>query len=263
MGDEIIPIDEKQDDVDNEIVPHNPRDPHNAHNGKYNNINIIEMSTKNQQIKDGDLLIFNNDKISIYHSAHDKISLMSSHRLSKNVHFPIRNIQLKDTDTKIEFCEVQNNDYLLAFNLPKKDEKQNIVLYNINDINKQPIDALMIFNEKKFILYEYNSESKKAFGLVDGKFSYINLLDLNWHEFFESHKEDDDLVGWNDYLGQTFKYYYNDTLAIPDMENIKSLHSPSESKNMKEIRSLFSDEYENKNIATKDINFNNQNINGE
>uniref|UniRef100_U9USW9 Uncharacterized protein n=1 Tax=Rhizophagus irregularis (strain DAOM 181602 / DAOM 197198 / MUCL 43194) TaxID=747089 RepID=U9USW9_RHIID len=355
MGDEIIPIDEKQDDVDNEIVPHNPRDPHNAHNGKQvslvslslndpeanvyklpevvnfitelkvndkivcytysnsNNINIFEMSTKNQQIKDGDLLIFNNDKISIYHSAHDKISLMSSHRLSsynevitgvsiddnniwivsphylfhwdfekfqlkfsyslrftttytdeddegdkKNVHFPIRNIQLKDTDTKIEFCEVQNNDYLLAFNLPKKDEKQNIVLYNINDINKQPIDASMIFNEKKFILYEYNSESKKAFGLVDGKFSYINLLDLNWHEFFESHKEDDDLVGWNDYLGQTFKYYYNDTLAIPDMENIKSLHSPSESKNMKEIRSLFSDEYENKNIATKDINFNNQ-----
>ncbi|GBC19963.2 hypothetical protein GLOIN_2v1483183 [Rhizophagus irregularis DAOM 181602=DAOM 197198] len=384
MGDEIIPIDEKQDDVDNEIVPHNPRDPHNAHNGKQvslvslslndpeanvyklpevvnfitelkvndkivcytysnsNNINIFEMSTKNQQIKDGDLLIFNNDKISIYHSAHDKISLMSSHRLSsynevitgvsiddnniwivsphylfhwdfekfqlkfsyslrftttytdeddegdkskniykkftvihkesligvkycneiaiflENVHFPIRNIQLKDTDTKIEFCEVQNNDYLLAFNLPKKDEKQNIVLYNINDINKQPIDASMIFNEKKFILYEYNSESKKAFGLVDGKFSYINLLDLNWHEFFESHKEDDDLVGWNDYLGQTFKYYYNDTLAIPDMENIKSLHSPSESKNMKEIRSLFSDEYENKNIATKDINFNNQ-----
>ncbi|PKC68002.1 hypothetical protein RhiirA1_457749 [Rhizophagus irregularis] len=384
MGDEIIPIDEKQDDVDNEIVPHNPRDPHNAHNGKQvslvslslndpeanvyklpevvnfitelkvndkivcytysnsNNINIFEMSTKNQQIKDGDLLIFNNDKISIYHSAHDKISLMSSHRLSsynevitgvsiddnniwivsphylfhwdfekfqlkfsyslrftttytdeddegdkskniykkftvihkesligvkycneiaiflENVHFPIRNIQLKDTDTKIEFCEVQNNDYLLAFNLPKKDEKQNIVLYNINDINKQPIDASMIFNEKKFILYEYNSESKKAFGLVDGKFSYINLLDLNWHEFFESHKEDDDLVGWNDYLGQTFKYYYNDTLAFPDMENIKSLHSPSESKNMKEIRSLFSDEYENKNIATKDINFNNQ-----
>ncbi|PKY41347.1 hypothetical protein RhiirA4_454918 [Rhizophagus irregularis] len=427
MGDEIIPIDGKQDDVDNEIVPHNPRDPHNAHNGKQvslvslslngkyvvtyseddksiegwivensepilldpeanvyklpevvnfitelkvndkivcytysdsNNINIFEMSTKNQQIKvnpppenlefkinfkkDGNLIIFNNDKISIYHSAHDKISLMSSHRLSsynevitgvsiddnniwiisphylfhwdlekfqlkfsyslrftttytdeddegdksknidkkftvihkesligvkycneiaiflENVHFPIRNIQLKDTDTKIEFCEVQNNDYLLAFNLPKKDEKKNIVLYNINDINKQPIDVSMIFNENKFILYEYNSESKKAFGLVDGKFSYINLLDLNWHEFFESHKDDDDLVGWNDYLGQTFKYYYNDTLAIPDMENIKSLHSPSKSKNMKEIRSLFSDEYENKNIATKDINFNNQ-----
>ncbi|CAB4441941.1 unnamed protein product [Rhizophagus irregularis] len=176
----------------------------------------------------------------------------------KDVHFPIRNIQLKDTDTKIEFCEVQNNDYLLAFNLPRKDEKQNIILYNITDINAQPKDASMIFNEKKFILYEYNSESKKAFGLVDGKFSYINLVDLNWHEFFESHKEDDDLVGWNDYLCQTFKkYYYNDTLAFPDMENIRSLLS--ESKNMKEVvRSLFSHEYKNKNIATKDINFNNQ-----
>ncbi|PKC68000.1 hypothetical protein RhiirA1_440871 [Rhizophagus irregularis] len=333
----------------------------------YDNIEIFQMSTEHQQIelnpppeslveykinfkKEGNLVIFNNDKISIYHSKHDmsnELSLMSSYELSscnklitgklidyikkvingvfidddniwvisphylfhwdletfqlkfsyslgftakyyehgkltvltkgnsiavkymdyeineiaiflKDVHFPIRNIQLKDTDTKIEFCEVQNNDYLLAFNLPRKDEKQNIILYNITDINAQPKDASMIFNENKFILYEYNSESKKAFGLVDGKFSYINLLDLNWHEFFESHKEDDDLVGWNDYLCQTFKkYYYNDTLAFPDMENIRSLLS--ESKNMKEVvRSLFSHEYENKNIATKDINFNNQ-----
>ncbi|CAB4441896.1 unnamed protein product [Rhizophagus irregularis] len=175
----------------------------------------------------------------------------------KDLHFPIRNIQLKGTNIKIEFCEVQNNVYLLAFNIPEKDEKQDIILYNITNINKQPIDASMIFNEKKFILYEYNSESKKAFGLVDGKFSYINLLDLNWHEFFESHKEDeedDDLVGWNNYLGQTFKYYYNDTLAFPDMENIRSLLSESS----KYIKDLFSDEYENKNIATKDINFKNQ-----
>ncbi|CAG8508211.1 4233_t:CDS:2 [Rhizophagus irregularis] len=312
----------------------------------YDNIEIFQMSTEHQQIelnpppeslveykinfkKEGNLVIFNNDKISIYHSKHDmsnELSLMSSYELSscnklitgklidyikkvingvfidddniwvisphylfhwdletfqlkfsyslgftakyyehgkltvltkgnsiavkymdyeineiaiflKDVHFPIRNIQLKDTDTKIEFCEVQNNDYLLAFNLPRKDEKQNIILYNITDINAQPKDASMIFNENKFILYEYNSESKKAFGLVDGKFSYINLLDLNWHEFFESHKEDDDLVGWNDYLCQTFKkYYYNDTLAFPDMENIRSLLS--ESKNMKEVSSL-------------------------
>ncbi|POG65354.1 hypothetical protein GLOIN_2v1667375, partial [Rhizophagus irregularis DAOM 181602=DAOM 197198] len=116
--------------------------------------------------------------------------------------------------------------------------------------------------------------SKEAFGLVDGKFPSVNLVnlpDLNLHEFFESHKEDDDLVGWNDYLGQTFeKYYYNDTnndtLAFLDMENIRSLLSEP-SKNIedlfsdepsKNIEVLFSDEYENKNIATKDINFNNQ-----
>ncbi|GBB84654.1 hypothetical protein RclHR1_11220003 [Rhizophagus clarus] len=43
----------------------------------------------------------------------------------------------------------------------------------ILDINKQPIDASMIFNnenpendpENKFILYEYNSKSRKAFGI--------------------------------------------------------------------------------------------------
>ncbi|PKC65659.1 hypothetical protein RhiirA1_514095 [Rhizophagus irregularis] len=173
----------------------------------------------------------------------------------KNVHSPIRNIQSKNSDMKIELCQVQNNVYLLAFNIPKKDENQDIILYSITDINKQqPIDASKIFNdedsENKFILYEYNSESKEAFGLVDGKFSYINLSDLNLHGFFESHKEDDDLVGWNDYLGQTFKYYYNDTLAFPDMENIKSLSFES-CNDMEKIRSLFSEEYEN-------INFNNQ-----
>ncbi|CAB5351320.1 unnamed protein product [Rhizophagus irregularis] len=173
----------------------------------------------------------------------------------KNVHFPIRNIQLKKPDMKIELCQVQNNVYLLAFNIPKKDEKQDIILYNITDINKQqPIDASKIFNDvdsennskNKFILYKYNSESKEAFGLVDGKFSCINLLDLNLHEFFESHKEDDDLAGWNGYLGQTFKkYHYNDTLDFPDMENIKSLLSA----NIKRI-----DKYGN----IHDINFNNQ-----
>ncbi|EXX75558.1 hypothetical protein RirG_040820 [Rhizophagus irregularis DAOM 197198w] len=192
----------------------------------------------------------------------------------KDDDYPIRNIQLKGTNIKIEFCEVQNNVYLLAFNIPEKDEEQDIILYNITDINKQPIDASMIFKNHKFILYKYNSESKEAFGLVDGKFPSVNLVnlpDLNLHEFFESHKEDDDLVGWNDYLGQTFeKYYYNDTnndtLAFLDMENIRSLLSEP-SKNIedlfsdepsKNIEVLFSDEYENKNIATKDINFNNQ-----
>ncbi|PKY49718.1 hypothetical protein RhiirA4_423172 [Rhizophagus irregularis] len=144
----------------------------------------------------------------------------------KNVHFPIRNIQLKNSDMKIELCQVQNNVYLLAFNVPKKDEKQDIILYSITDINKQqPIDASKIFNDvdsendskNKFILYEYNSESKEAFGLVDGKFSYIDLLDLNWHEFFESHKEDDDLVeGPIDFSGPILPMI--DTKDIADLE---------------------------------------------
>jgi hypothetical protein len=381
MGDEIIQIvDEKRDkdDVNNDIVSHNPRDPHNAHNGKqislvslspsgthfvtysyldksiegwtvkgsklildpeanvyklsekwkdikikvndskvvccYNDgVEIFLMSNEHQQIKlnppsemqrprinfnkNGDLVIFDNDKISIYHSTHDEmsneLSLMSSHKLLnnkvikgvsiddndmwiispndlfhldlktfqlkfsyslgftsknidekftvihqesligikynneiaiflENVHFPIRNIQLKNSDMKIELCKVQNNVYLLAFNIPEKDEKQNIILYNITDINKQQPIEIENDSKNKFILYEYNSKSKKAFGLVNEKFSYSNLSDLDWHEFFESQSDDDDFVGWNDYLCQTTKYYYNDTLAFLDMENIKS-----------------------------------------
>ncbi|CAB4431547.1 unnamed protein product [Rhizophagus irregularis] len=146
----------------------------------------------------------------------------------KGVHFPIQNIKLEDSDIKIELCEVQNNVYLLAFNSLLKDGKQNITLYHITDINKQPMkDASMIFNKddskNKFILSEYNSKSKKAFGLINGKFQYIKSSDLNWHEVFESHKEENDFVGWNNYLCQT--NYYNDTLAFPDMDNIKSLIS--------------------------------------
>jgi hypothetical protein len=162
----------------------------------------------------------------------------------KGVHFPIRNIQLEGTILKVELCEVQNDVYLLAFNLPKKDEKQKIILYSTNDINKQPINVSMIFTENdsknKFILYEYRSESKEAFGLDNGNISYINLSCLNWHEFLESHREDDDFVGWNNYLCQASEEnYYNDTLASPDMENIRSLFS-----------------IEHKDIT--DINFNNQ-----
>ncbi|GBC16149.2 hypothetical protein GLOIN_2v1731430 [Rhizophagus irregularis DAOM 181602=DAOM 197198] len=155
---------------------------------------------------------------------------------SESVHFPIQNIKLKDTNIrKIELCKIQNNDYLLAFNLPgkyeKQDEKykkQNIFLYHITDINKQPIDVSKIFNkghyEDKF--YEYNSVLEKAFGLVNGEFSCINVdFDqefLDKHKvFFGSHRDDDDFVGWNNYLYQGS--YCNDTLAFPDMVNLRQL----------------------------------------
>ncbi|GBB87150.1 hypothetical protein RclHR1_01360021 [Rhizophagus clarus] len=168
---------------------------------------------------------------------------------SKGVHFPIRNIQLKFINTRVELCEIQNIDYLLVFTLPKED-KQNIELYSISDINEQPIDVSMIFDDE-FILYEYNSESRKAFGLVNGKLSYINL---NWHEFFESHRvffeshrNDNNYVGWENYLCED--KYYNDTLAFPDMENIRSL--------FENVESLLGNTING--INSIDINFNNQN----
>jgi hypothetical protein len=187
-------------------------------------------------ISKGDLIVLkHNDEIAIF---------------SKGVHFPIRNIKLEDTNMKIELCEVQNNAYLLVFNWPENDEKQDIILYHLTDINKQPVDASMIFNEdsendseKKFILYEYNSESKKAFGLVNGKFSYRNLSNLNWNKFFEAHydEKNDDIVGWNNYLNQTYEINnYNDTLVFLDMEN---------------IRSLLSDEWERVCYRQEDISF--------
>jgi hypothetical protein len=157
----------------------------------------------------------------------------------KEIYFPIRNIRLEGNNIKVELCTVQSNDYLLTFNLPdenKKDEKQNIMLYCITDINKQPIDASMIFNEdskndskNEFILYEYNSESKEAYGLVNGKFSYINLSNLNWNKFFES--QYDDYVSWNNYLSQFFATnYYNDASTFLEIENIKSLISEKREK---------------------------------
>ncbi|GBB91184.1 hypothetical protein RclHR1_18340002 [Rhizophagus clarus] len=151
------------------------------------------------------------------------------------VHFPIMNIEVTDTVNVVLLCEAQYN-YLLVFDTPQKYIKQNIILYYINDIDKQPVDASKIFNDKlndenpennenKFILYEYNSESKEAFGLFNGKILCINLSDFNWHDFFVSnHKDSDENVGgWNTYLCQTFKNYCIDTLISPDMENIRSL----------------------------------------
>jgi hypothetical protein len=149
---------------------------------------------------------------------YDKIAIFL-----KGVHYPIRNIDLKDNDIKVG---VQNN-YLLAFNVLK----QNIKLYHITDTNKQPIDASMIFNKDskndikdKFFLYEYNSESEKAFGLTNGNFSCNDSSD--WHKLFQTQEEENDFVSWNNYLCQASeKNYGNDTLAFPDMENIKSLIS--------------------------------------
>ncbi|RIA86106.1 hypothetical protein C1645_856790 [Glomus cerebriforme] len=161
---------------------------------------------------------------------------------SEGIYFPIRNIRLEDFILKVELlcevCEGQNNNYLLVFNLPKYDEKQNIFLYHTSDINKQPVDASEIFNdgnsEKGFIIHEYNSESKKAFGLVDGKISCINLSNRNWHEFFINHMFDDIITSWNNYLNDSDEMKYcNDTLFFPDMENIRSLFS-EEKKNLYE-----------------------------
>ncbi|PKY55888.1 hypothetical protein RhiirA4_548963 [Rhizophagus irregularis] len=153
---------------------------------------------------------------------------------SEGVHFPIQNIKLKGTNIKkIELCKIQN-DYLLAFNLPEKYENQNIFLYHITDINKQPIDVSEIFNKgHSDKLYEYNSDLEKAFGLVNGEFSCINVdFDQEFLDkvFFGSHDDYDDdyddFVGWNNYLYQgSQRSYCNDTLAFPDMENLRKLVS--------------------------------------
>ncbi|RIA96285.1 hypothetical protein C1645_733380 [Glomus cerebriforme] len=179
---------------------------------------------------------------------------------SMGIHFPIRNIRIKGSITKVELlCEAQNNNYLLAFNLPKKDEKQKIILYHISDINKPPVDASKIFNDGKsknnFILYEYNSESKNAFGLVDGKIICINLSNMNWHKFFVLHMFDDIVFSWNNYLCQTSKNDCNDidtlnqTFEINDCNDTDTLNQTFEINDcndtfiisdMKNIRSLFS-----------------------
>ncbi|RIA84298.1 hypothetical protein C1645_832487 [Glomus cerebriforme] len=141
---------------------------------------------------------------------------------------PVRNIRIENSITKVEL--LCNNDYLLAFNLPKDGENQNIFLYDIRDVYKQPVDVSGIFNkdnsENRFILYEYNSESNEAFGLVDGihgKISCINLSNMKWNEVFD---HDDIVASWNTYLNDlNEKKYCNDTLIFPDANKIRSLFS--------------------------------------
>ncbi|GBB91527.1 hypothetical protein RclHR1_01890001 [Rhizophagus clarus] len=143
----------------------------------------------------------------------------------RGIHFPIQNIQIEGSNIKVELCEAQNNVYLLAFNLPAcEDEKQNVILYHTTKVDKHPVDISEIFNNDNFILHKYNSESKEAFGLVNGEIIYKNLSDKDFHDFFEGHQNDDNVfIGWNTYLCE--KNYCNDTLAFPDMDNIGSLLS--------------------------------------
>ncbi|CAG8694196.1 2410_t:CDS:2, partial [Funneliformis mosseae] len=145
---------------------------------------------------------------------------------SKENHFPIRNIRIEGEVS----IKILSNYYLLAFNLPKKDEKQDLRLYHTTDDNKQPVEGSKIFNddniENGIIPFEYNLESRRAFGFVDCRISSINLTKFNLHEWFEAnHIDDDIIVGWNTYLNQPSESQCNDTLAFPDLENIKTLVS--------------------------------------
>ncbi|CAI2189533.1 15686_t:CDS:1, partial [Funneliformis geosporum] len=150
------------------------------------------------------ILLKYNEKISIY---------------LKEIHFPIRNIQIESNIS----VRILSNNYFLTFNLAKEDEKQDIILHHTTDINKQAVET-KIFNddnpENGFILFEYNPESRRAFGFVDGKISSVNLTEFNWHEWFvANHKDDEIVVGWNTYLNQISESPFNDTMVFPDMEN--------------------------------------------
>ncbi|CAI2166817.1 14360_t:CDS:2 [Funneliformis geosporum] len=168
----------------------------------------------------------NNEKISIY---------------LKEIHFPIRNIQVESNVS----IRILSNNYFITFNLTKEDEKQDLSLHHTTDINKQPVDRSRIFNdENDFILFEYNSESQRAFGFVEESVSSIKLTRFIWHELFATnHGDDEIIVGWNTYLHQTSETQCNDTMVYPDMEN---------------IRALVSNQDKTEDDEPIDINFNNQ-----
>ncbi|CAG8660304.1 18499_t:CDS:2 [Rhizophagus irregularis] len=167
----------------------------------------------NIDMKDKDLTIISKANLTIV-KYYNEIVIFS-----KDVHYPIRKIQTEISNIKVKLLYDSQNYYLLVFNMPKKDEKQNIFLYHPSDINKKPVDISKIFKEdnsnNNFILYEYNSESKVAIGLVNGRFSCINLSNKKWHEFFDKEIEESSTPFEKDVC--------NDTLLVPDMENIKSL----------------------------------------
>ncbi|CAB5359498.1 unnamed protein product [Rhizophagus irregularis] len=173
----------------------------------------------NIDMKDKDLTIISKANLTIKY--YNEIVIFS-----KDVHYPIRKIQTEISNIKVKLLYDSQNYYLLVFNMPKKDEKQNIFLYYPSDINKKPVDISKIFKEdnsnNNFILYEYNSESKVAIGLVNGRFSCINLSNKKWHEFFGIEIKE---------ISTPFeKDDCNDTLLVPDIENIRSLFSKKRTK---------------------------------
>ncbi|PKC11288.1 hypothetical protein RhiirA5_497817 [Rhizophagus irregularis] len=134
-------------------------------------------------MKDKDLTIISKANLTIV-KYYNEIVIFS-----KDVHYPIRKIQTEISNIKVKLLYDSQNYYLLVFNMPKKDEKQNIFLYH--------------------------PKSKVAIGLVNGRFSCINLSNKKWHEFFDKEIEESSTPFEKDVC--------NDTLLVPDMENIKSL----------------------------------------
>ncbi|PKY20620.1 hypothetical protein RhiirB3_433960 [Rhizophagus irregularis] len=118
----------------------------------------------------------------------------------------IDNFTIKGFVIKVKLVsgEKLNDNFLLVFNIPRDEEKQNIFLYNTIDTNKH-VDVTEIFDKAGgFILYEYNSELNVAFGLVNGS---VSRQKIDRNEFFN--KVDNN----------------NDTF---DMENIRLLISKGE-----------------------------------
>ncbi|CAB5206269.1 unnamed protein product [Rhizophagus irregularis] len=118
----------------------------------------------------------------------------------------IDNFTIKGFVIKVKLVsgEKLNDNFLLVFNIPRDEEKQNIFLYNTIDTNKH-VDVTEIFDKAGgFILYEYNSELNVAFGLVNGS---VSRQKIDRNEFFNK-------VNNN-----------NDTF---DMENIRLLISKGE-----------------------------------
>jgi hypothetical protein len=136
---------------------------------------------------------------------------------------PVQIIRIENSNIKLGLL---SDDYFFAFNSPKCYGEQNTFLYHTSDINKQPVDISKIFriNNSKFILHEYNSKTKKVFGLIDGRISCIDLSSKNWDEFFD----DDIISGWNTYLNNLDeKKFCNNMLTFSDMENLLNLNLPN------------------------------------
>ncbi|GBC10634.1 hypothetical protein RclHR1_00980011 [Rhizophagus clarus] len=189
------------------------RSPHHLHLW---NLHTLQNSPHRWNFLDGHLPERNYYLASIDSS--QSISLKTNNNLILTIDNGQNVIFSREFNTPIRHFKDENferliltNDYLLVQSA--KSAKNQILLHNIFDENKQPLELHFKRIEQ---IYDYNLQANKIYGVNNNEIVTYDLNKYNLEKHFKSEES-----GWHYYLDDDIDI--NDTIIDPDMENIRNL----------------------------------------
>src|SRR6266540_5062111 len=171
-----------------------------------------EIVSNNLNVDLNDDLVSVCDGVQIYFSKTDR-------------DIPIQHIEI--IHSYGSFVSKKEKNYFLIYidEDENENDEQQILLYDIFDVNKQSADVKKIKDIENFIIWVYNLQTNKAYGIDDDD---INVLTMdfgneNWKEYFKS-VDNNLLIGWNNYLDDNTDFDFDDELSFDtDIESIQKL----------------------------------------